>query len=85
MTYPMIHLNGTSAEELSQKFEDARLALDAAYRAVLATAPHARDYYPMGNEALNQANREWVQRLERIESVTQELSMLSEYCHSRIK
>lgn len=85
MIYPMIHLNGTSAEELASKFDEARLALDAAYRAVLAAAPNARDYYPMGNDTLRQANAEWTARLERIESVTQELSLLSEYCHDRIK
>jgi hypothetical protein len=85
MQYPMIHLNGTSAEELYNKFDEARRALDAAYQALLATAPNARDYYPMGNTVMKTANNEYFGRLEAVEKVTGELSMLAEYCSNHIK
>lgn len=42
---PIIHLNGTSGEELLNQAENAERALREAYDAICKAAPHARDYY----------------------------------------
>jgi hypothetical protein len=44
---PIVHLNGTSLEELIRVREDFLREVIAARRALQATAPHLRDYYPV--------------------------------------
>lgn len=45
LTMPVIHLNGTSAEDLLEGYVEAKRAVDAAYDAVMKSNPNGRDYY----------------------------------------
>lgn len=51
MTYPTIHLNGTSLKELIQQTNDASMALQVAIKVLADMSPHGRDYYPQGPDA----------------------------------
>ncbi len=46
MILPIVHLNGTSKEELLRQITEAGVAIDAALRAFSGMAPNPRDYYP---------------------------------------
>lgn len=74
MIKPTIHLNGTSAEELIEKYEKAAADADVLLRCALAdTAPNARDFYPQGDDAFRQATREHESRIQAIRTVRDEL------------
>ena len=70
MTKPTIHLNGTSGEALLEGYRTAMEAVGEAVRKLNnETHPNARDYYPQGNHAYQDAvkqvpeNGEWWYRL----------------------
>lgn len=75
---PTVHSNGTSREELVRQLCDAGEAVATAVQAVYAAAPHGRDYYMQGPEALKQANAEHIERLRKLEAVYAELTALAE-------
>jgi hypothetical protein len=75
---PTVHLNGTSRESLLIQVSDAAHALDAAWTALCAMAPHGRDYYPQGVLALRDAEREHSARLDAISTVYLDLMALWE-------
>ncbi len=58
MITPTIHLNGTSKDEIIAQYEAANVALGAALRTLIDTAPNGRDYYTQGPDALRQAGVE---------------------------
>jgi pantothenate synthetase len=72
-TFPTIHLNGTSIEALLEQNRQVSRALRATLEAMSEAAPHGRDYYPQGSEALGQALAEHKSRVDQI------LSLLEEY------
>ena len=76
MIFPTIHSNGTSPEMLRRGYEDARLAVGAAIRAMHAMEFNARDYYPQGAEAWTRASREHGLRLDALACVCSELEKL---------
>ena len=78
MLVPTVHLNGTSAENLTRQLIEARRALRNALQAVDETAPNGRDYYPQGEGAIGVATREHLSRLERIQAVLGELNEMLE-------
>ena len=45
MTLPTIHLNGTSARELTEGYSNARIAMENAITAIAKIEFNARDYY----------------------------------------
>ena len=55
MTYPTIHTNGSSKDDLIAALEKANLALHDACNALGEAAPNARDYYPQGPDAYGKA------------------------------
>lgn len=78
MMVPTIHLNGTSSDELIRR---NRAAGDAAYTLLAALDeawPNARDYYPQGDDAYPKARDEHQSRVERVQSVLNELAALNE-------
>lgn len=77
MIFPTIHLNGTSARDLLQKLSDASVAVQDAIRAVRATCPNARDYYPQGDLAITKALEEHSARLASLAAVQTELETLA--------
>lgn len=58
MITPTIHMNGTSRTALLDALLDAGHAVTLAREALMACAPHGRDYYPQGEAAIGQATRE---------------------------
>ena len=79
MTFPTIHLNGTSKERLVEDLCDACNAIDAAYEALKKTAPNGRDYYPQGPEALERATGEHMLRLRKLDAIKGELEQIVLY------
>ena len=75
---PTIHLNGTSRESLTEGYEKAVEAMAAAIAAVGGTSPNARDFYPQGSDAFNQAAVQHQARMVRLREVEQELQQLHE-------
>lgn len=55
MIFPTIHLNGTSKDHLLEAWEKAHAALTEAIKAMAEASPNARDYYPQGPGAFQQA------------------------------
>lgn len=75
ITGPTLHLNGSSAETLSEGFHAAHDAVSAAIEALCAAAPNARDYY-VQDQAFTRANAEHVLRLRKLSEVQAELAAL---------
>jgi len=83
MTKPTIHLNGTSGEALLEGYRTAMEAVGEAVRKLNnETHPNARDYYPQGNHAYQDAVKEHTERRVKLESVYNELMELAEHCDS---
>lgn len=66
MIKPSIHLNGTSADALTEAYANAVAALRAAISATEQADPNARDYYPLGHGAFEQARFEHLARLRSL-------------------
>ena len=79
MTLPTVHLNGTSAKDLYADLERAYDAIQVAWEVLRRAAPNGRDYYPQGPRVVYQAEDEHVSRLQRLQSVQQELELLMEH------
>jgi hypothetical protein len=85
MTFPTIHMNGTSARSLAEDYSTAGRAVGAACEALAKAGPNGRDYYPQGAEAMKAATSEHCARMERLRAVKAELLALLEYCMDQIK
>lgn len=79
MEKPLIHLNGTSGEQLFEGYAAAGSALRAALRALEEAAPNARDYYPLGEASYAAARREHEARVREINRVMAEVYELAEH------
>jgi hypothetical protein len=57
VTFPTIHLNGTSASELVEAIETAARSIETVCDDLMKTAPNMRDYYPQkdGTQAFERA------------------------------
>jgi hypothetical protein len=58
MTYPTVHLNGTSKGSLEEQLRDAYDAVQVAMDKLSDAAPNGRDYYPQSPDAYYQAREE---------------------------
>lgn len=76
MIKPTIHLNGTSRDALYEQMVEVGSALVKALDALREAAPNARDYYPQGPDAFEQARREHESRVERVNAVQAEVEDL---------
>jgi len=84
MTFPTIHLNGSSAKELVKGYEDAARAVNQAMVMLALTGPHGRDYYPQdqrGREGktIDEAYIEHCERMGRLRLVYDELVALVQH------
>jgi hypothetical protein len=88
MTYPTIHLNGTSPEELQEQLITVADHLMLALKALAEARPHGRDYYTSdyspregvwltGNRSLTQATDEALDREARVRAVYDEIRAIS--------
>lgn len=76
MMIPVIHLNGTSREELVRQCQEATVALRLALARVHDMAPNGRDYYPLGSTALYFASIEHAERVEKLRNVLTDVETL---------
>jgi ABC-type transporter Mla subunit MlaD len=79
MTFPTIHRNGTSANELLRQTFDASDALRTAIEALQQASPNGRDYYQQGGAAFTSAVREHTARVERLRDVLSDLERMAEH------
>jgi hypothetical protein len=68
-TLPTIHLNGTGAQSLADEYHAAYLALDRASDALAAATCNARDFYPQGVAAWQQARDERAEMFRKLAEV----------------
>jgi hypothetical protein len=79
MTFPTLHLNGTSAGSLLEGWERAHAALCDAMQALAQAAPNGRDFYVQQAGAFEAAQAEHEERMRRLHEVRRELEALSEH------
>jgi len=79
LTFPTIHLNGTSAEQPTEDYVNSVQAVDAAIAAVHKMEFHSRDYYVVPG-SFPIARAEHIARLEKLQSVRDELMAIAEHC-----
>ncbi len=78
MMVPTIHNNGTDGQELLDQVTNAAQALLAAFTAMAAAAPNARDYYVQGDTAAAKAQNEHAERCTKLRSVLNDYRDLAE-------
>ena len=78
ITAPMVHMNGTSKNGLTEPIDAALDAIRAAYDALKNCGPNGRDYYnhPQAPHAMEQAQKEHRDRLLALHNVQTELEEL---------
>lgn len=76
---PTIHLNGTGARNLLAQYLAAAKALREASEALRAAAPHARDYYPQGDDAYWVARHEHDERVAAVSRVADDIDRLVQH------
>ena len=65
-TLPTIHLNGTGAKSLADEYHAVYQAIDRAGDALQAATCNARDFYPQGNAAWQQAREERAEMFRKL-------------------
>lgn len=75
-TFPIVHNNGTSKNQLLRAICDANQALDATLTALAQTAPNMRDYYLTDN--FKQAANEYSERMQQIRKIQNEIMEIAE-------
>ncbi len=71
---PVVHLNGTSQEDLIRQISEANVALEKAIKALAQMSPNGRDYYLTGNlREAEKAHRERIGDLLRIQAEIMEI------------
>ena len=63
---PTIHLNGTGAKSLADEYHAVYQALDRASDALEAATCNARDFYPQGDAAWQQAREERAEMFRKL-------------------
>jgi hypothetical protein len=76
---PTVHLNGTSPDALFEQLANVNGAIRKAISTLQEAAPHGRDYYPQGDNAINEATKEHLDRIARLRSVMSEIEELAEH------
>ena len=77
LTAPLVHLNGTGRTGLLDQYKTAVMAVRAASDALRKAAPHGRDYYLLGDDALTKAVHEHRQRTGALENIETDLNALA--------
>lgn len=76
---PTVHLNGTGVDALFNEAVEAGEALRTAAEAVARAAPNARDYYPQGPGAFDEAQREHEARLAALARLAADYEAIAEH------
>lgn len=78
MTFPTVHLNGTSAQSLLEDLQRCTDALREARNALREASPNGRDYYVQGLTAHQQAVDEHQVRINFVLAIINELDQIAE-------
>ena len=84
MRAPTIHLNGSAPSVLLEAYKHAAAAVRNAAKALEETAPNARDYYPQGDQAFNEATLEHRDRMAHLGNVALELVALIDHVQDQV-
>ena len=84
MTLPTVHLNGTSAKELTEGYSNARLAMERAITALAKVEFNARDYY-VRQGAWPTAQLEREEMFNDLRRITNDLMKHEFHCADSIK
>ena len=68
-TLPTIHSNGTGAKSLADEYHAVYRAIDRANDALQAATCNARDFYPQGDAAWQQAREERAEMFHKLAEV----------------
>jgi hypothetical protein len=79
MQFPLIHTNGTCADDLLANQCDIARAMCDAIEVMAANGPHARDYYPLEAGAWERAKEQHAARLKALGAVLLEVEQMAEY------
>ena len=79
MQYPLIHLNGTCADDLLANQCDIARALRDALEVMANNGPNGRDYYPLEAGAWERAREQHSARLSAITAVLADVERMAEY------
>jgi hypothetical protein len=71
---PVIHLNGTSADDLANALVVALEKLWEAQQALANAGPNARDYYPLGPSVVQLALEQQRVREEQLQDIRTDLA-----------
>jgi hypothetical protein len=66
---PTIHLNGTGAKSLAHEYQEVYLAVALAGHALQDATCNARDFYPQGDAAWQQARDERAEMFRKLAEV----------------
>jgi hypothetical protein len=80
MQLPLIHMNGNSGTKLGNQYFEALKALNAFEDAFQNIEFHARDYYPLGDEAWLKARAQRQVQWTNIGSLRRYLDVHSGHC-----
>ena len=84
ITLPIVHLNGTSARDLTEGYLECARAISEALGAIRKLEFNWRDYYPKpGSWEL--ARSEMVCRIESLEDMKGEFETIAMHCSNFIK
>lgn len=86
-TAPMIHMNGTSAENLLRYCKEARQHLNDARTQMINLCPHMRDYYiaENGTDLHRKARAEHNARLTMLDAVLDDIEALQLAIQAQVK
>lgn len=77
MTFPTIHLNGTSQAQLAEDYQNALHAIQNALDKLSETSPNGRDYYIQPDpRAIYKATEEFALRQRKLQDVRSELEQI---------
>lgn len=82
---PLVHLNGTSGNELLEQNNKVIDAVRSLLEALKNAAPNGRDYYIKNIESFRCAQSEHRDRVERINSVLVELEKIKDGIYDQIQ
>jgi hypothetical protein len=77
ITIPMVHLNGTSKQELLKQLENAYRAIVDAGKALAQATPHDRDYYVIGDGVGAKARDEHYARMRKLAEIERDLEEIA--------
>lgn len=85
LTLPLFHMNGNSAQTLTRQYYDAYNKLQEFIDTFSGIDFHARDYYPLGDEAWDKARKERDEARKQINEVYKYLGIHLEHCYNNGK